>query len=90
MVTIDNAVIVGLTANSAIAREFPFLMSARQNFIKSGGCCGGKQQGTDFNAIKIALATMPGEAQARFKKLTGWNQVRVIYATGAGTFTKIF
>lgn len=89
MITIDNAVITGLTANNALVREFPFLASARSKIIKSG-CCGGGTVAVDFNAIKIALATMPGSAQERFKQLTGWNQVRIIYSTGTGTFTKIF
>jgi hypothetical protein len=91
MVTIDNAVIVGLTANEAIAKEFPFLLNARNSFLSGAKpCCGGKAQSTNFNMIKQAIANMPGEAQVKFKQLTGWQTIRVIYETGAGTQTVVF
>ena len=98
MTVIENSTILGLTANSQLVKEFPFLANARKALNSgtvSGGCrsCSHNRsggQGVDFNQIKMTLASMSLEAQLKFKKITGWDKVKVIYASGSGMNTVIF
>ncbi len=90
MTTIDNNTLVGLTANETLVKEFPFLATLRLN-SRSTGCCGrANSRFGNPNAIKTQLAHLPLQAQLRFKQLTGWTKVRVVYETGSSTKTVIF
>lgn len=89
MITIDNNALVGLSANETLVKEFPFIASART--IVSGGCCGqSRVSHGNHNAIKMQIAHLPLAGQLRFKQLTGWTKVRVVFESGHGTQTVIF
>ena len=101
MVVLENSVLIGLTRNDAIRKEFPAIANL-YNAIKTqattkpatgcGGCGGGMRgpSGLDYNSIKSAIATMPDASKLRFLQLTGWDKVKVIYTVGGHTKTVTF
>lgn len=88
MVTIDNNVLIGLSANTSLVTEFPFLMQARH--VKSGCCGNSTSLPGNTNVVKMQIANLPANSKERFKLLTGWNRIRVVYESGASTQTVIF
>lgn len=92
MVTIDNSALLGLSGNSTLTKEFPFLLQAKVISSGSRACCGGgsAQSTTSYNQLKMQIAHMPGESKVKFKQITGWDKVRVTYETSSGTHTEIF
>ena len=92
MVTIDNNALIGLAANKALVEEFPFLKKVQAVKQVAPACCG-KPPATvqpNTNIIKMEIGFLSPSAQARFKQLTGWYKIRVVFETGSGTQTVIF
>jgi hypothetical protein len=92
MITLDTNALIGLAANETLVKEFPFIADARK-VTTTGGCCGRKTvtgPAANMNAIKMQIAFLPLEGQQKFKQITGWNRVRVVFESGSGTRTVIF
>ena len=84
MATLENSSIVILSRNTELVKAFPVLSRAASPGVRASGCCGGSRSAIDFNAIKASIARMGPEARERFKRMTGWKNVLVVYRDGSG------
>ena len=94
MLVLENQHIAAIAGNDELCRTFPMFDHLRSRLLSPNvahGCnCGGAAQAApDYNAIKMALATMSQEDKDKFKRITGFQQVKIIYAVGHGTETVI-
>lgn len=91
MIVLENMHLIALTSNPEVVKNFPVIANLKTNLPKTqGGCnCQGSRKGPDFNAIKRSLAMMSQQDKDKFKTMTGFASVKVIYSNGSSTETTI-
>jgi hypothetical protein len=99
MLVLENAHIAALSGNDTLVSEFPMFMTLRKAIqkgrVRGSGCNCSKNTtpntaiSPDYNSIKMTLATMSQTDKDRFKTITGFPQIKIIYSTGSGTITTV-
>jgi hypothetical protein len=98
MVLINNAQLAALSANDKLCKDFPMFAHLRNQLIspkvRSGGCgtCGNSRNVSypDYNSVKVALSGMSQSDKDKFKQITGFDKVKIVFANGSSTQTVIF
>jgi hypothetical protein len=79
---LEERVLIGLTNNPTIVREFPFI-TALKPLIRRAGCgrCGNnnRQKATSVQPVKQAIANLSPDRKLRLKTILNVEKVKMYY-----------